>query len=203
MYLQTKREFIGNVKRLRKQFEGTKESPRSIYILNVKREAFTNKKARNNLTFPSEKYPPLVENPRGFVYVGMTGLSVEERFAVHQSKKGKACKIAKLGFLSDGSYSRVGKKLTATYNGISVQDSWEEQVRYLQNEKIGKYHHHFFARYHLGKVVEVYRMTAHQVLNILVPNLKRQFESTSNRKDPRLGYTISNKLIKQHGVKVL
>tara|TARA_B100000287_G_scaffold136103_1_gene128046 strand:+ start:72 stop:593 length:522 start_codon:yes stop_codon:yes gene_type:complete len=99
--------------------------------------------------------------------------------------------------------STIGKKLTATYNGISVQDTWEKQVQYLQNEKIGKYHHHFFARYHLGKVVEVYRMTAHQVLNILVPNLKRQFESTSNRKDPRLGYTISNKLIKQHGVKVL
>jgi len=125
MYLQTKREFIGNVKRLRKQFEGTKESPRSIYILNVKREAFTNKKARNNLTFPSEKYPPLVENPRGFVYVGMTGLSVEERFAVHQTKKGKACKIAKLGFLSDGPYSRVGKKLTATYGFKGV--GWREK----------------------------------------------------------------------------
>ncbi len=99
--------------------------------------------------------------------------------------------------------STIGKKLTATYNGISVQETWEKQVKYLREEKIGKYHHHFFARYHLGKVVEVYRMTAQQVLDILVPNLKRQFESTSNRKDPRLGYTISNKLIRQYGVQVL
>ena len=43
--------------------------------------------------------------------------------------------------------STIGKKLTATYNGISVQPTWEEQVDYLVDEKIGKYHHHYYARY--------------------------------------------------------
>ena len=99
--------------------------------------------------------------------------------------------------------STIGKKLTATYNGISVQDTWENQLKYLKEEKIGKYQHHFFARYHLGKVVEVYRMTGQQVLDILIPNLKRQFEDKRVKKDPRLGYTISNKLIQSYGVKVL
>ena len=37
--------------------------------------------------------------------------------------------------------STIGKKLTATYNGISVQDTWENQVKYLEEEKIGKYKH--------------------------------------------------------------
>ena len=31
--------------------------------------------------------------------------------------------------------STIGKKLTATYNGISVQDTWEKQVDYILNEK--------------------------------------------------------------------
>ena len=51
--------------------------------------------------------------------------------------------------------STIGKKLTATYNGISVQPTWHDQVKYLVEEKIGKYQHHFYARYHKGKVVEV------------------------------------------------
>lgn len=99
--------------------------------------------------------------------------------------------------------STIGKKLTATYNGISVQNTWEDQVKYLQEDKIGKYHKHFFARYHLGKVVEVWVMNADDVLRILIDNLERQFKTVGNKKDPRLGYTISNKLIQQFGTKVL
>ena len=68
----------------------------------------------------------------------------------------------------------IGKKLTATYNGISVQDTWEKQVEYILNEKIGKYHHHYFARYEDGKIVEVWRLTAKQVYDKLLPNQKKQ-----------------------------
>jgi len=95
--------------------------------------------------------------------------------------------------------STIGKILTATYNGISVQDTWEEQIKYLKEDKIGKYKHHYYARYHLGKVVEVYRLTADKVLSILLPALKRQFESKNYRKDPRLGFTISNRDIQKYG----
>tara|TARA_B100000131_G_scaffold302067_1_gene324868 strand:+ start:232 stop:750 length:519 start_codon:yes stop_codon:yes gene_type:complete len=99
--------------------------------------------------------------------------------------------------------STIGKKLTATYNGISVQNSWEDQLTYLREDKIGKYKDHFFARYHLGKVVEIYKMSSEDVLSILIEPLKKQFFSKNVKKDPRLGYTISNKLIRQFGEKVL
>jgi len=99
--------------------------------------------------------------------------------------------------------STIGKKLTATYNGISVQSSWENQVEYLINDKIGKYKNHYFARYHLGKIVEVWKLSADDVLAVLIPNLKRQFETPSNRKDPRLGYTIPNKYITQYGTRIV
>ena len=99
--------------------------------------------------------------------------------------------------------STIGKKLTATYNGISVQPTWHDQVKYLVEEKIGKYQHHFYARYHKGKVVEVWRLEAEDVLSILFPPLKKQFDDKRVKKDPRLGYTISNKLIKQFGTQVL
>ena len=98
--------------------------------------------------------------------------------------------------------STIGKKLTATYNGISVQDTWENQVKYLEEEKIGKYKHQYYARYKSGKVIEVYRLHADVVLSILLPPLKKQFEDKRVKKDPRLGYTISNKDILQYGEKV-
>ncbi len=99
--------------------------------------------------------------------------------------------------------STIGKKLTATYNGISVQNTWEDQVKYLKEDKIGKYKHHYYARYQSGKIVEVYRLTADVVLSILLPHLKKQFEDKRVKKDPRLGYTISNKLILQYGEKII
>lgn len=99
--------------------------------------------------------------------------------------------------------STIGKKLTATYNGISVQDTWEKQVEYIQEEKIGKYANHYYARYECGKIQEIWRMDALDVIAILLPNLKKQYESTKVRKDPRLGYTIPNKLIQQFGIRVL
>ena len=33
--------------------------------------------------------------------------------------------------------STIAKSINATYNGISVQDTWEEQERYLIEDKIG------------------------------------------------------------------
>ena len=99
--------------------------------------------------------------------------------------------------------STIGKKLTATYNGISVQNTWEDQVKYLEENKIGKYKDHYYARYDLGKVVEVYKLTSDVVLSILLTPLKKQFEDKRVKKDPRLGYTISNKLILQYGEKII
>ena len=43
--------------------------------------------------------------------------------------------------------STIGKNINATYNGISVQDTWEQQEEYILNKKIGKYENHYYARY--------------------------------------------------------
>ena len=47
--------------------------------------------------------------------------------------------------------STIDKRINGTYNGISVQDTWEEQERYLIDEKLGKYSGHYIARYERGK----------------------------------------------------
>ena len=47
--------------------------------------------------------------------------------------------------------STIGKNINATYNGISVQDTWEEQEEYILKNKIGKYENHYYARYNGGK----------------------------------------------------
>ena len=43
--------------------------------------------------------------------------------------------------------STIGKNISATYNGISVQPSWEDQEAYLIDHKIGCYARHYYARY--------------------------------------------------------
>ena len=96
--------------------------------------------------------------------------------------------------------STISDKINGTYNGISVQADWETQVSYLSNEKIGCYKHHFFARYHEGRIVELWRLTGEKVLEILLPKLERQFFKKKKGKDPRLGATISTSEIHKNGV---
>ena len=43
--------------------------------------------------------------------------------------------------------STIGKSVNGTYNGISVQDTWELQEKYIVEDKIGKYQNHYYARF--------------------------------------------------------
>ena len=101
--------------------------------------------------------------------------------------------------------STIAKNINGTYNGISVQDTWEDQEEYLINSKIGKYDNHFIARYEDGKVVEVWRLSGDDVLSILLPKLKKDWtrKINGNHKDPRLSATISKKEIYALGTCVL
>ena len=72
--------------------------------------------------------------------------------------------------------STTGNCIKATYNGISVQSTWEEQEKYLKEEKICKYKNHYFARFENGKIAEMYKMTGEKVYEYLIPKLKAQFE---------------------------
>ena len=95
--------------------------------------------------------------------------------------------------------STIQKNIQGTYNGISVQSTWHEQLIYLDREKIGKYKHHYFARFDGGKIVELWVMDASDVLQILVPKLQKQYHSQSDRKDPRLGASVTKKEIYKRG----
>ena len=98
--------------------------------------------------------------------------------------------------------STISTTINGSYNGISVQPTWEEQVEYLKNKKIAKYKNHYIARFDGGKIVEIWKLDGTDVLNILLPKLKKGFESTKNRKDPRLGASLTQKEIKDNGIKI-
>ena len=100
--------------------------------------------------------------------------------------------------------STIAKTINATYNGISVQDSWNEQVTYLEEEKIKCYNNHYIARYEGAKIVEMYRLDGEKVYDILLPKLQKDFErkSKSTKKDPRLSASLSMTNIKKNGERI-
>jgi hypothetical protein len=99
--------------------------------------------------------------------------------------------------------STIGKRISGTYNGISVQSTWELQVEYLKRDKIGKYPNHYFARFDGSVIVELWKMSSDDVLNCLIPKLKRAYHSVSNKKDPRLGASVYMSEIKRFGTKLI
>ena len=99
--------------------------------------------------------------------------------------------------------STIDKRCKGSYTGISVQPTWEEQEEYLTNQKIGKYPKHYYNRFEGGKLVESWEVDGQDVLDILLPKLKRNYANTLSRKDPRLSATINTKEIKKYGHQVI
>jgi hypothetical protein len=93
--------------------------------------------------------------------------------------------------------------LKATYNGVSVQPTWEEQEEYLVNEKIGKYKRHYITRYENNKLIECWCLSSDDVLAALLPKFKKQYHSSNARKDPRLSASLNAKEIRQLGFRVI
>ena len=100
--------------------------------------------------------------------------------------------------------STIGKNINATYNGISVQDTWEEQDEYILNNKIGKYENHYYARYDGGKIAEVWKLSAKDVLSLIMPKIKKQYPKKQKGfgKDPRIGVSIPMRDIITHGERI-
>ena len=101
--------------------------------------------------------------------------------------------------------STIGKTISATYNGISVQPTWEDQEAYLIEHKIGCYPRHYYARYEGPKVVEVWVMDSDAVLSLLLPKAQKQYATKRNgkAKDPRIGVTISSGEIRKFGRRIV
>jgi hypothetical protein len=96
--------------------------------------------------------------------------------------------------------STIGKNISAAYSGISVKPSWEEQVKYLREEKIGKYKHHFIARFCGPKIAEVWRLTGKDVCDILERKLRGK---TPRGADPRLSAGVCMTEIKKFGTQIV
>tara|TARA_R110000765_G_scaffold406982_1_gene504088 strand:+ start:119 stop:619 length:501 start_codon:yes stop_codon:yes gene_type:complete len=99
--------------------------------------------------------------------------------------------------------STIGKSVKGSYTGISVQATWEEQDRYLREEKLAKYPEHFYNRFDGGKLVESWKLTGQQVYDILLPKLRRKYPTILQKKDPRLSADITTGDLKQHGTRIL
>lgn len=112
------------------------------------------------------------------------------------------------GYDEDGEYeykSTITGKISATYNGISVQNSLQEQIDYITDEKIGKYKKHFCARFDGPEITELYELSGEDVLNLLLPKIIKQFNRKSKKKtkDPRLGVSLTHKEIKTYGKRLI
>jgi len=99
--------------------------------------------------------------------------------------------------------STTGKLVKGAYTGISVQPTWEEQEKYLREEKIAKYPEHYYNRFDGGKLVESWVMDGDKVLDILLPKLRKKFSTVLKKKDPRLSATITTGEIKKYGRRVI
>jgi len=99
--------------------------------------------------------------------------------------------------------STIQLTLNGTYNGISNYKNWDEQWNYICNEKIGCYKWHYIARFEGHKIAEIWKISGEKVLKLLEPKLKRSWINRHNRKDPRLGASLTEKQIQKHGTQVI
>lgn len=98
----------------------------------------------------------------------------------------------------------TNKNIIATYNGISFFFEWDQQEKYLVEDKLGKYKNHYYARYDGPKIVEIYKLDCNQVLSILLPKIKKDWDKKSKKsyKDPRLSSVIHKSDIYKYGKKL-
>ena len=99
--------------------------------------------------------------------------------------------------------STIAKNCKGSYTGISVQSSWEEQKRYLFEEKLAKYPEHYYNRFNAGKLVESWMMKGDDVYDVLTPKLEAKYPDVLTKKAPRLSANVSWREIKQYGTKVI
>ena len=100
--------------------------------------------------------------------------------------------------------STIGKTAQGAYTGISVQSTWDEQKRYIIEDKIGKYSEHYYNRFDPASgLVESWKISGDQVLKLVLPKIRKAYAKTHTQKDPRIGVSITNTEIKKYGERVI
>lgn len=98
--------------------------------------------------------------------------------------------------------STTSKTCKGSYTGVSVQETWEEQEKYLAEKKIRPYQH-FYNRFEGGQLVESWTIPGEVVHELLLPKFKKKFSTVLTKKDPRLSATITHTEIKKYGKKII
>ena len=98
--------------------------------------------------------------------------------------------------------STTSKSCKGSYTGVSVQESWTEQEKYLAEKKIKPYQH-FYNRFENGRLVESWTIPGDVVHKLLLPKFKKKFSTVLTKKDPRLSANITNTEIKKYGKQVI
>jgi len=99
--------------------------------------------------------------------------------------------------------STICENIHGLYSGMSKQSTWEKQKEYLVNEKILPYKNHYFIRFEVGKIKEVWKLSGEDVYTILLPKVKKNYFSSGSRKDPRVRGEITKKEIYDYGKRIL
>lgn len=99
--------------------------------------------------------------------------------------------------------STFDSTIKGSYTGVSKFQTWKEQEEHLE-EKIKGVDRHYFDKFcrHTGILLESYYLSSDKIYDIVMPQVKKQFEDTSPKKDPRPSGTVNMTIIKKYGVKV-
>jgi hypothetical protein len=102
--------------------------------------------------------------------------------------------------------STITETCKGAYTGVSVQETWEEQEKYLAEKKIRPYQH-FYNRFEGGQLVESWTISGKVVHGLLLPKFKKKFSTVFTKEpplaDPRLSATITNTEIKKYGKRII
>lgn len=100
-------------------------------------------------------------------------------------------------------YKSSINKVQGSYTGVSVQDTWKEQEKYLKEEKIGKYPKHYYNYFDKGVLAESWEVDGDTVYKVLLPKFKKKYPTVLSKKDPRLSANMTETEIKKYGRRVL
>ena len=128
-------------------------------------------------------------------------------------KSGADCYLLR----EDGSEAKCERKssegkLGGAYTGISWQEIWEEQERYIREDKIGNCEWHYFDHFdkRTGSLVECYRIPGDLLVDKKIAGLHKQWEDRLEKmrkgklpKDPRLSFSLGARFIRTHGESII
>ena len=98
----------------------------------------------------------------------------------------------------------IERSHSVSYNGTSRMNTLEEQEEYCKKKVMrDRFHYWTLFDYKNGKLVKTFKIPAANVWKVLWPKWKNSFETGANKKDPRIGASISTNLLESGEYEVI